>query len=133
MIEGKSDPKSVITVARRIALTQITSGAISTMPPVKHIAFGDGGVGGDGDPLTPTDTQTALNHEVGRYALDGIGYPVETTARYTATIPEGDLGGVSISEMALVDSEGGLCAIKNMYVKRKDAEVKFTFEFDDIF
>ena len=38
---------TVITDYRRELLCRITSGAISTLPPVSHIAFGDGGVGED--------------------------------------------------------------------------------------
>lgn len=49
------------------------------------------------------------------------------------TIPASDLPGASISEAGLVDSAGMLCAIKTMYVKRKDAGVTFTFTFDDEF
>lgn len=124
---------SVITRARRIYLTKITSGAISEMPMVTQIAFGDGGVDEAGEPIQPNELQTSLNNEIGRYDIDEVTYPVETTARYTVTIPEGDLIGKKISEMALVDSGGGLCAIKTMYVKQKDEGVKFTFEFDDEF
>ena len=42
-----ADNNTVITTARRESLCKITSGAISTLPPVSHIAFGDGGVGED--------------------------------------------------------------------------------------
>ena len=49
------------------------------------------------------------------------------------TIPRDKHAGVSFSEAALVDSNGTLCAIKNMYPKRKDADVTFVFEFDDEF
>ena len=41
--------------------------------------------------------------------------------------------GESISEAALMDSEGDLVAIKTMYAKRKDAGAAFTFVFDDEF
>lgn len=127
-----NDTKSVICYARRVALAKITSGAVRAIPAVKYMAFGDGGLGADGQPLEPQSTQTKLNHELGRYAA-ALSFPIETTARYTATIPEGDLEGAEINEMALVDADGVFCAIKNMYTKKKDAEVKFTFEFDDIF
>lgn len=125
---------TVITDHRRELLCKITSGAVSALPAVSHIAFGDGGVGGDGVPLEPAGSQTALRHEVGRYPVSlGPKYPIPTTARYTATIPKGDLAGVSISEAALVDADGGLCAIRNMLPKGKDEDVEFTFTFDDEF
>lgn len=88
-----------------------------------------------GQALRPTEEQQALRHEVGRYEIDSVISPegVETTNRYTVTIPEAGLVGTNISEMALIDSEGVFAAVKNFLPKGKDADVKFTFEFDDEF
>ena len=124
---------SIITLARRRKFALASSDATKSLPVITHIAFGSGGVDGEGEPIAPTETQTALNDEAARYEIDGVSYPVETTARYTVTIPKDALTGVSISEAALVDSEGDLCAIKTMYAKRKDAGVEFIFAFDDEF
>lgn len=128
-----SSTTSVITRKRRINLAKITSGAVATIPKITHIAFGDGGVGEDGQPLQPTETQTALQHEIGRYEIGGATNPVETTNRYAVVIPESDLNGKNINEMALVDANNDLAAIKTFLSKGKDADVKFTFEFDDEF
>jgi hypothetical protein len=124
---------SVITMYRRELLCQATSGEISAVPAIVEVAFGSGGVNASGYPLVPSELQTALNNEVARYPVSSIAYPVSTTARYTAVIPANALAGVNISEAALVDAAGGLCAIKNMYAKRKDAGVSITFTFDDEF
>lgn len=124
---------SVITRARRINLAKITSGAVETIPKITHIAFGDGGVDEDGQPLQPSELQTALNHEIGRYAVGPVENPVDTTNRYSVAIPESDLNGKNINEMALVDEDGVLAAIKTFLNKGKDSDVKFTFEFDDEF
>lgn len=124
---------SIITKARRENLCKITSGAVSAIPAVTHIAFGDGGVDANGEPVVPSETQTALNHEIARYPIDKVEYPTDTTAQYTVTIPKGDLIGEKISEAALVDRSGVLCAIKTMYVKQKDEGVSFIFTFDDEF
>ena len=124
---------SVITKARRKNLCGITSGKITSLPKITHIAFGDGGVDAEGEPVAPSEIQTALNNEIARYAIDKVEYPIETTARYVCTIPRNDLAGEKISEAALVDAEGALAAIKNMYVKQKDEEVIFSFTFDDEF
>lgn len=59
--------------------------------------------------------------------------PVETTNRYAVTIPESDLNGKNINEMALVDADGQLAAVKTFLNKGKDEDVKFTFEFDEEF
>lgn len=124
---------SVISQRRRILLCQITSGAITTLPKITHIALGTGGVDENGEPLIPSDTQTALNHQVGQYEIEPVSYPEETTAQYTITIPEHELVGEKISEAGLIDADGNLCAVKNMYVKQKDEGVTFTFTFDDEF
>ena len=124
---------SVITKQRRIALCKASSDASQPLAPITQIAFGSGGAGEDGEPLTPLETQETLAGEIERYPVGSVTYPAETTARYTVTIPAGELTGQSISEAALIDSEGDLCAIKNMYPKRKDTGVAFTFEFDDEF
>lgn len=124
---------TVITNARRKALCKITSGAVSSIPPITHVVFGDKGVDEDGAPLSPASHQTALNHEVGRYPIGKVTYPVSTTARYTVTIPRDDLVGIRISEAGLLDSDGVLCAIKTMFAKGKDSGVEFVFTFDDEF
>ena len=128
-----SSTTNVITRQRRVYLAQITRGAIETIPKITHIAFGDGGIGEDGQPLQPNELQTELNNEIGRYEIASVENPVETTNRYTVTIPESDLNGKNINEMALVDEEGQLAAVKTFLNKGKDEDVKFTFEFDDEF
>lgn len=128
-----AEQTSVVTLYRRKKLAQITSGAISTLPKITHLAFGNGGVDGEGNPVPPSETQTKLNDEFCRYPVDSITYPIETTVRYSVTIPKEEQVGKKFSEIGLIDAEGNLCAIKTMYVKQKDDGVKFTFEFDDEF
>lgn len=124
---------SVITLTRRRKFALASSDATKPLAPITHIAFGNGGVDSSGNPLEPAENQTTLNSELYRYAVDGISYPVPTTVRYTVTIAADEHTGDSISEAALVDSDGDLCAIKTMYAKKKDAGTAFTFEFDDEF
>ncbi len=119
---------TVVTDYRREQLCKITSGMITTIPKITHIAFGSGGVNN-----VPVRTQIALIKEEGRYEIDSVSYPAPTTARYTVTIPEDDLDGASISEAALVDENGELCTIRNMLPKGKDSGMAFVFTFDDEF
>lgn len=126
-----SSKNSTITLARRINLAKITRGAVEAIPKITHIAFGDGGIGEDGQPLAPQETQQALHNEVKRYEIDSVATPVDTTNRYTVTIPETDLVGKNLSEMALIDADGVFAAVKNFLPKGKDEDVRFTFEFDD--
>jgi len=126
---------SVTTIYRRTNLANLTSGAVNTIPPIGFVAFGDGGVDGNGKPIPPSTEATALSNEIARYPIDSVEYPKPTTARYKCTIPKDALAGVEINEVALVDDEvsGGVCAIRTMYPKRKDPGVAFIFTFDDEF
>lgn len=135
MIMANTDltENSVITRTRRKKFALASSDAEHPLDPITHIAFGSGGVGGDGEPLPPSEEQTALNAELFRVPVDSITYPEETTVLYAVTIPADEHTGDAISEAALVDTNGDLAAIKNFYAKRKDAGTAFTFEFDDKF
>lgn len=125
---------SVITYIRRHKLCLASSDATKPLAPITHIAFGDGGVDENGEPVAPSELQTALVNEIARLEIDSVTYPDETTARYACTIPKGELlAGASISEAALVDSDGDLSAIQTMYIKRKDSIAAFTLEIDDVF
>lgn len=124
---------SVITQYRRKNLVKITAGTITAVPKIAYIALGSGGVGEDGQVITPTESQTALNAELRRYPVDPVTFPVETTARYSITVPESDLIGDSISELGLLDQDGNLCAVRNCSPKMKDSDEEFTFIFDDEF
>lgn len=129
----EASENSVITRKRRVKLCQASSSADKPLAHITQIAFGSGGVDESGEPVAPLETQEALKQEIKRYDVDSVTWPVDTTARYTVTIPADELTGEAINEAALVDSDGDLAAIKTMYTKRKDAGVTFTFEFDDEF
>lgn len=122
-----------MTLYRRKSLAQITSGAVNTIPKVAYIALGTGGVDEGGQIITPSEDQTELKAEAGRYPIDKVEYPVETTARYTVTVPEGEMEGVAISEIGIIDEDGGLCSIRACSPKIKDRDEEFTFVFDDEF
>ncbi len=83
--------------------------------------------------LVACEESQAVTIELARYEIEKIETPVDTTNRYTVTIPESDLNGTNINEMALIDADGGLAAIKTFLNKGKDGDVEFTFQFDDEF
>ena len=122
----------VITKIGRKKLVQARAGAIS-LPPIVGMAFGDGGIDADGSIKPPEQSQTDLNSELFRKAVDGYSFPEETTCRYVCTLEETELAGKSISELGLYDSEGDIVCIKNMTAKGKDDDIEMTFTVDDIF
>ncbi len=125
--------KSVITVYRREKLTQITSGAISSIPKITHMAFGSGGTDENGEPIMPSETQTELNNLICTVEIEKVEYPISTTAKYTAVLPGGEYNGEKFNEVALVDEEGHFCAIENTYTKQKDDDLTMTWEIEDRF
>ena len=58
---------SVITKTRRRKLCMAASDPEKPLAVITHVAFGNGGVNGSGEPLVPLETQTALNSELARY------------------------------------------------------------------
>lgn len=124
------EKNSIITVRLRAGLAKLLAGEINTLPPITHFALGDGGANAEEEPVAPTVDQTALTHEICRYAVADVKHPVETTARFTVEIPEADHAGVKFNELALVDSGGEVAAIRTMYQKRKDGDMALSFTFD---
>lgn len=121
---------SVVTDALRTKLAQITAGTISALPKVKWIDVGSGGIDSSGSPKSPDGAATALEHKEGRYEVAEPEFPVPTTARFRITIPEADLAGKSLSEMALVSEDDVLYAIRNTTPKQKDSDEEFELVFD---
>ena len=97
------------------------------------MAFGDGGVDGDGSIIVPSVDQTELHNELLRKEVSGHEYLNDTVCRYSCTLEASELAGKSISELALYDEDGDLIAIKNFSGKGKDDDLEMTFNIDDIF
>ena len=57
---AETNENSVITKTRRIKTCKASSGALDSLPPVAYMAFGDGGCDDEGEPIQPTEDQTAL-------------------------------------------------------------------------
>ena len=75
----------VITKKARENLVKARAGAI-TLPKIIGMAFGEGGVNGSGVVIAPTESQSRLNKELFRKAIDGYTFPNDTTCRYECTL-----------------------------------------------
>lgn len=127
-----SNTNAIITAASRQKMVKARAGAI-TLPPITQMAFGNGGVDGQGDPISPSESATGLNNELLRKNIDGYTFPTTTSCRYTCTLSELELAGQNINEVGLIDSAGDFVAIKTMTNKGKDSDLEMTFTVDDIF
>lgn len=125
-------PNSITTVTARAAFAQ-AHGTTGTLPKITHMAFGTGGVDGSNVPIPPLTTAAALGHEILRKPLESISYPVSTTVRFTGKLMENEAVGQDISEIALVDQNGAIAAIKTFTKKGKDSESQFVFDWDEEF
>ena len=114
-----ADHKGVITVAGRRKLCMAHAGD-AALPAITRMAWGNGGVDGDGQPVEATGNEVGL-------------YQGRTTCRYTATLEAGELDGEEISEMGLYDAEGDLVAYRTFLRKGKDADIPQIYDMDEIF
>ena len=83
--------------------------------------------------IAPTESQSRLNKELFRKAIDGYTFPNDTTCRYECTLAESELAGKEISEIGLYDTNGDIVCIKTFTRKGKDDDVEQTYVLDDIF
>lgn len=123
---------AVVTLAARKKMVQARAGE-APLPKIVGVAFGSGGVDGNGGVLTPDGTQTALKQELLRKPVDKYTFLSDTKCRYECTLAEGELTGEFISEAALYDEDGDLVAVKNFLPKGKDDDLEMTIQIDDEF
>lgn len=123
---------AIITVTARQEMARARAG-LGSLPTIVGMAFGDGGVDGQGDPIAPAANATALNNELLRKPLTAVTPLSATTIQYACRLGTSELAGTDISEIALYDSNGDLACIKTFPVKRKDSTEALTFTIDDIF
>ncbi len=129
-----ADHKGVITVAGRRKLCMAHAGD-AALPAITRMAWGNGGVDGDGQPVEATGNEVGLYQELLSKEIASHGYVNEgrTTCRYTATLEAGELDGEEISEMGLYDAEGDLVAYRTFLRKGKDADIPQIYDMDEIF
>ena len=123
---------AVITLTARSKMMKARTGEIA-LPKIAMMAFGNGGADSYGNALTPDEAQTSLNNELLRKAITGHEFLSDRKCRYTCTILDSELEGHSISELALVDDDGDLVAIKNFSPKVKEKDLEMTVHVDDEF
>ena len=101
------------------------------LPKITNMAFGTGGVDAEGSVLEVGEKQQELNVEVLRKEIDEYEIISDTKIQYQCTLEEEELVGQQLSELALVDADGDLVAIKNFAVKEKDRDWKMVFKISD--
>lgn len=123
---------AIVTKKARIKMLKARAGD-ETLPKISKMAFGSGGISPEGAVIEPDPDQEALKSQLLQKDIDSHSYITDTQCRYVCTLSADELAGQSISEIALVDAEGDLVAIKNFSAKGKDDDLEMTFNVDDIF
>ncbi|EIW19902.1 MULTISPECIES: phage tail protein [Pelosinus] len=123
---------SVTTVKGREKFAQ-AHGTSGVLPKIVKMAFGDGGVDGSLEPVAPVTELTELGNELLRKDLEAVSYPVTTTVRYTGRLLTTELNGMNINEIALVDADGDVIAIKRFTNKGKDVDSELVFDWNEEF
>lgn len=126
--------QGVITEIGRKKLCKAHAGDL-VLPKITQMAFGSGGVDGDGNVIETTGAETELKTELLKKNVDGHSYTndKETTCRYTVRLGKEELANKSISEQGLFDQDGDLIAYKTFLPKGKDDDMEFIFDMDEIF
>ena len=119
---------TTITAKRKMLLAR--AGA-QTLPTIASMAFGNAGADETGEVIELFETQTALNNEIYRKEIDGYEIVNDIQIKYICTLTPEELAGQNISELALVDTDGDLLAIKNFKAVGKDGEFEMTFKVND--
>ena len=122
----------IVTQKGREKMVKARAGAI-TLPPITHMAFGDGGTDANDVVIAPTTLDNSLKHELLKAPIDGYTFVSNTTCRYSYRIKKTELGGKIINEVGLFDSEGDLVIVKAFGNKDKDDDMEMIFEIDDEF
>lgn len=125
---------SVITMVGRRKLCMAHAGDVA-LPKIAKMAWGDGGVDENGQPLGATGNEIGLYHQLLEKDIESHTYvnDEQTTCRYTSTLEAGELDGKEISEMGLFDEEGDLIVYRNFLRKGKDADIPQIYNMDEIF
>lgn len=129
-----ADNKGVITAVGRKKLCMAHAGD-TALPAITRMAWGNGGVDENGQPLATTGNEIGLYGELLRKDIESHAYvgDGQTTCRYTATLGAGELDGEEISEMGLYDADGDLVAYRTFLRKGKDADIPQIYDMDEIF
>lgn len=122
----------IITRIAKKKMAEARNGRIQ-LPPIQKIAIGDGGIDEEGNLFVPKEDTASLNNELMRRDYDTAVKLSETSFRYRIDLKDSELKGKSVSEIALIDTEGDMLSMKTFQPKLIEDDMEVSFEIDDIF
>jgi len=121
-----------ITEKGREKLCKAHAGDIS-LPKLKYIAYGDGGVDENDVPYIVTGEEVSLRNELLRIEIQEHCFPEDTICEYQSELSKSDLANVYLSELGIFDEEGDLIIYETFLKKGKDDDMFFNFSLQEIF
>lgn len=104
-----------------------------SLPKVMKMAFDNGGTNESNEPLEIDLDQASLNSELSRKNIDGYNIASYNKCEYYCTLTEQELVNEKITEVALIDEEDDVIAIRNFKAKYKDNDMQLRFFIEDEF
>lgn len=95
------------------------------LAPLAYMAFGDGGHNADLTAKPPSQSATALFHEVFRKPLASVTQEDIYSSTGKGIVESGELIGVAVSEVGLIDADGELVSIKTFGPKVKESDERY--------
>lgn len=106
---------------------------MQSLSPIKGVAFGNGAVNDSGEVISPSAEETSLKNELFRKDMRSFAAISDFCIRYTCVLEANELAGERINEVALIDSDGDIVAVKAFSSKEKDGDTVMVLDIDDIF
>lgn len=127
------DNAGIITAVGRKKMCRAHAGD-GTLPAIVKMAWGNGGVNENGQPIDTTGNEIGLYSQLLEKDIESHVYNEDqTTCLYKATLEAGELDGEEISEMGLFDADGDLIVYRTFGRKWKDADIPQTYQMSEIF
>lgn len=97
------------------------------LPVIRYLAFGDGGLDDNGQPISPDPTANALNHELFRLPIESVGYSLPYKADLEVNVTSAEFNDTPISEFGAVDEEGDFVGFQTFLPVTKQDIVTLAF------
>lgn len=119
-----------LTLTGKEKLVKAHAGDI-TLPKIKYIGYGSGGVDEHDQVIESTGQETALRKELLRKEVEGHTYSARNSCEYLSKLTEAEAAGEYLSEIGLFDEEDDLVAYHTFMKKGKDGNMVFKFSMSE--
>lgn len=120
---------NIVTTDRVRAKITRAIAETGTIPVISYLAFGDGGLGQDGQPISPDPTANALNHELFRLPIEDVDYLTPYNADLTVSLASAAYNDTPITEFGAVDEDGDFVGFQTFKTVTKQDILNLLFHW----